>query len=128
MDDNDDNSKYNKTLIAKEKNDILQLLRNPPKIIRQLHTKLKKYRYIDNLNHLDLGRYIRWINISISPSKLYNGAFLSNIIEDDDDNIYLLLINSYKQLLKIKMEECIVFQLLTDDELLIINSLHRKNS
>lgn len=122
-----DNVKYNKLSIAKEKNDILQLLQNPPDILKQLHTKLKKYRYIDNLNYLDIGKYIRWINISESKSKLNNGGFLSNIIEDNNNDIYLRLINSYKQLFTIKMDECIVFQLLTDAELLIINTLHRQN-
>ena len=122
-----DHLKYNKLLIAKEMNDILQLLQNPPDVLKLLHTKLKKYRYIDNLNYLDAGKYIRWINISESRSKLYNGGFLSNIIEDDNNDIYLRLINSYKQLFTVKMDECIVFQLLTNDELLVINALHRQN-
>ena len=37
-----DHVKYNKLLIAKEKNDILQLLQNPPDVLKLLHTKLKK--------------------------------------------------------------------------------------
>jgi hypothetical protein len=69
--ENDDNiSLLNLTRdkIAKDKNDILQQLQFNGGTLKGLNKKLKQYRYIDELNDIKFGSYIRWINIS-NPKK-----------------------------------------------------------
>ena len=60
------NTSYEK--IAKDKNDILQQLQFKNDKLK-LYTKLKDYRYVDELNDLKYGQYIRWINIK-NPEKV----------------------------------------------------------
>lgn len=70
--ENDDNiSLLNLTRdkIAKDKNDILQQLQFNGGTLKGLNKKLKQYRYIDELNDIKFGSYIRWINIS-NPKKM----------------------------------------------------------
>ena len=64
--DNDDHSNLLNTSyeeIAKDKNDILQQLRFTKEKLKIYHNKLKDYRYVDELNDLKYGQYVRWINI-----------------------------------------------------------------
>ena len=61
------NTSYEK--IAKDKNDILQQLQFNSEKLKLYHTKLKDYRYVDELNDLKYGQYLRWINIK-NPEKL----------------------------------------------------------
>lgn len=48
--------------IKKEKNDILQKLQLSGQELKDLHARLKEYRYINELNDLQLGRYILLIS------------------------------------------------------------------
>ena len=66
--------------IAKAKNDILQQLNLPRAELMALQTKLKPYRYIDDLADIRFGSYIRWISLK-NPSviKLTNGGIICDI-------------------------------------------------
>jgi len=46
--------------IKKEKNDILQKLQLSGQELKDLHARLKDYRYINELNDIQMGRYIRY--------------------------------------------------------------------
>ena len=49
--------------VKEEKNDILQQLQLPRELLKEYHEKLKNYRYINNIDGLESGHYIRWINL-----------------------------------------------------------------
>ena len=53
----------NKQSIKNEKNDILQKLNLSKDELKLLHLQLKNYIYIDDINDIKYGHYIRWINI-----------------------------------------------------------------
>ena len=60
--DNDNNtgvSGLTSSKIKKEKNDVLQKLQLSREELKDLHTHLANYRYVDELNGLQEGRYIR---------------------------------------------------------------------
>jgi len=122
--ENDDNiSLLNLTRdkIAKDKNDILQQLQFNGGTLKGLNKKLKQYRYIDELNDIKFGSYIRWINIS-NPKKmdLTTGAIVCEI-KLTDSGTQILCKNSFNRFMQLKMDECVIFQKINDQENIIIN-------
>ena len=121
--DNEENSSLinlTKEKIAKDKNDILQQLQLDGQVVKELNKKLKCYRYIDELNDLKYGSYIRWINIS-NPDKikLTNGGIVCDL-KINDDGTHVVCKNSFNRFMQFKMDECIVFQKINHQEEVII--------
>jgi hypothetical protein len=112
--------KYDYRLIAKDKNDILQLLNYSSIELKALHKSLKYYRYIDKIDDFENGYYVRWINVKKSIT-LTKGAFLMNILIIHNE-IHLLLKTIFHRKLLIKVDDCIVFQKLSNQELIIIQA------
>lgn len=85
--------------------------------------KLELYRYVDEIDEIKMGSYIRWFNIK-NPNiiKLTNGGFIIDI-KYQNDNIILICKNTINKLFSLKLEECILFQKLTKQEELIIEIL-----
>jgi hypothetical protein len=80
-------------------------------------TKLKEYRYVDELHELKTGGYVRWVNAN-DPTKLTNGGFVVRVdIEDEGTKI---LCKNGKLFFQFWMDECIVFQKITDQEHIIL--------
>jgi hypothetical protein len=105
------------------KNDYLQQLQLPREKLKEFHTKLKDYRFVDDLTNIQSGRYIRWINL-INPDNitLTNGGVIIDI-KIEGDGIYLLCKNFRGGRILIKIDECFIFQKLTDQEKTIISAL-----
>ena len=120
------NTSYEK--IAKDKNDILQQLQFNSEKLKLYHTKLKDYRYVDELNDLKYGQYLRWINIK-NPErlKLTNGGIFLEI-KLLDTGTHMMIKNNMYRIFQIKMDECIVFQKLSDQEKIILLALKYLNN
>lgn len=120
------NTSYEK--IAKDKNDILQQLQFNSEKLKLYHTKLKDYRYVDELNDLKYGQYLRWINIK-NPErlKLTNGGIFLEI-KLLDTGTHMMIKNNMNRIFQIKMDECIVFQKLSDQEKIILLALKYLNN
>ena len=85
--------------------------------------KLKLYRYIDAMNELNYGSYIRWINIS-NPAQLIltkGGIFCD--LNITDNGVYVVCKGFTHKHFKIKMDECLIFQKLKDQELVLLSAL-----
>ena len=120
------NTSYEK--IAKDKNDILQQLQFNSDKLKLYHTKLKDYRYVDELNDLKYGQYIRWISIK-NPEKLNltnGGIFLE--IKLLDTGTHMMVKNNMNRIFQIKMDECVVFQKLSEQEKIILLALKYLNN
>ena len=67
-------------IIKKQKNDVLQQLQLPREKLKELHTKLKEYRYVNDLDDIQYGHYIRWIPLK-NPEiiKLTRGAIVCDL-------------------------------------------------
>ena len=91
----------------------------------ELMKKLKGYRYIDELNDLKYGTYVRWISIN-NPSNIYitKGALFCEY-KIKDDGVYLICKNfGYpSKHFQIKLDENLVFQKLTEQELVLLSAL-----
>ena len=120
--------------IKEVKNDVLQKLQLKRDKIKNMHEKLKDYRYVDEIKDINYGCYIRWINLkSITPEnindiKLTMGAFVTDI-RVTDNGILISCVNIFKKHISIRFDEHLIFQKLTDQEhviLNVLNHLHKK--
>lgn len=85
---------------------------------QQFCEKLSGYRIVDRLDELHKGKHIRWIRISENPV-LTNGGLVTNI-QFLDKGVYVTTMNVMKRFVKIKLDDCIVFQKMTMEEQLIL--------
>ena len=79
----------NKQSIKCKTNDILQKLPFSRKDLLAFHEKLKDYRYIDDIEGVKHGCYIRWFSIprdSNIPIKLSNGGIVCKIVYDRENS------------------------------------------
>ena len=105
------------------KNDYLQQLQLSRDDLKNYHTKLKEYRFVDDLTNIQYGRYIRWISLK-NPERLCltTGGVIIDI-QLLEDGIYILCKNFRNKRMKIKIDECFIFQKMTDQEKTIIAAL-----
>ena len=87
--------------------------------------KLKEYKYVDEMNDLKYGTYLRWIPIS-DPENIHltKGAVFCEL-KITDNGVFIVCKNlgySTKHF-QIKMDECLVFQKLTQQELVLLSAL-----
>ena len=125
--------------INQAKNDILQQLQLSRDSLKTMHKQLKAYRYIDSMEEVRYGSYIRWIKLNNPEDiKLTNGGIVVDIkvfkyedIEDDEDNnideVHLVCRNRMNRLFQIKLNENIVFQKLNDQEQVLLSAMEYLN-
>jgi hypothetical protein len=91
----------------------------------ELMKKLKGYRYIDELNDLKYGTYLRWIPIH-NPNNIYitKGALFCEY-KIKDEGVFLICKNFGFPIkhFQIKLDENLVFQKLTDQEMVLLSAL-----
>ena len=103
------------------------------KILKQLHLdktttldylkRLNGYKYVDEINDLRYGGYIRWVKIT-DPSNLpLNQCGIVCDIIITDDGICIVCKNFMHRHYRIKMDECLIFQKLSSQELIILSAL-----
>ena len=107
------------------KNDILQKLQLSRDEIKTYHKKLKEYRYIDEVNELKIGNYIRCIKIT-NPEKIYlnNGGIIIDI-EVSNSSLLIKCKNFRNQIFNIKFEEYLVFQKINNEEYILLSVLSK---
>lgn len=108
--------------IKTQKNDILQKLNLPRDILKNNTQKLKEYRYINNINDLNYGSYIRWINLTkIDDLKLTNGGIICDI--KINNGIEITCKNNFNKFFVVNFDENLIFQKLTNQEKIILHVL-----
>jgi len=75
---------------------------------------LTKYKIIHEIDKLRYGSYIKWIK----DKKLYKGMIICDIVIGDE-GVNIKGKTFTNQFLTIKMDECIIFQKLTKEEVII---------
>ena len=130
--------------IKKKKNDILQKLQLKGTVLKTMHATLIGYKYIDNIDELTVGRYVRWISLKRPDHiSLTNGAHVCNIsiqnyADDDDDDdsddedqdqecktcVRCKVVRNGKPLFfNLNFDENLVFQKITEQEWIILDAL-----
>jgi len=128
--ENDNNShilKLTTLSIHKMKNHILSELQLTKVEKIEIMKKIKKYRYVDQMNEFKYGGYIRWINIT-DPENIFltKGAIFCDF-KINDNGVMIIYKNFYGKTYEFKMEECIIFQKLSYQEEVLLKVMDKLN-
>ena len=93
-----------------------------PSTIEELETKLEKYRFIDGINELTYGGYIRWINFNDDDYKLKIGGYICDVMITSS-GVIIKCKNRTNRMFQINMSNCIVFQMITEQEHIVLSTL-----
>jgi hypothetical protein len=104
---------------------VLKELQLTRKDTLELMSKLKDYKYVDEMNELKYGAYIRWIPIE-DPTNIYltQGALFCEM-KITDNGVFCICKNyGFKSRhFNISMDKNLIFQRLTDQELVLLSAL-----
>jgi len=121
----------NNEIIMREKNDILQKIQIKGEYLKQMHKKLKNYRYISSMNDVVIGNYIRWINLEKAVEeeeiKLTNGGFICDICNYNSENqetSHILCKNAFNRIFELNVNKTIIFQKINFQEGIILSALN----
>lgn len=113
----------NKTLndIFEKNSNVLKTLNIDEEILKKMQEKLVDYTFIEKPEYIKIGRYIRWIkkNNDNRQYKLNSGAPVLKIEQNTNNEIYLTCKTS-NIFLKIKFNDCLIFQKLSFDEKVLL--------
>ena len=117
----------NSGLIKQIKNDMLQQLQLHGSKLKEIHKKLKDYRYVDDLSNLQYGRFIRWINLKKTDNIfLTNGAHIMDI-KIEKHGIQVLCRNNTNRFITLNIDQHMIFQKITDQEQVLICAMDYLN-
>ena len=130
--DNSENNgidNLNYTTIENVKNNIINKLYLSDEKSDKMKRSLQNYRYIDELQELKYGAYIRYINLNNMENLYLNkGGFIYSI-EIENNGIHIRCRSGYKKcFFEIKFDEVLIFQKITDQEKTILDVLELLNS
>ena len=104
---------------------ILKQLELPKSETLQLLKKLKGYKFVDEMNDLKYGTYLRWISL-VDPKniELNRGALFCEI-KITDDGVFIVCkgFSFIPKYFQIKMDECLLFQKLTEQEQILLQAI-----
>jgi hypothetical protein len=112
--------------IQERKKKILQNVVLEKDEMRHYQKLLLEYRYVDEVDELRLGSYLRFFRLTTDTLVLRSGGFLSDI-QIKNEEIVLLLKNRAR-FFNLKLNECIFFQKNTAQERLLIQILDQIKS
>ena len=104
---------------------ILKELQLPRNETIELLKKLKNYKYVDEIKDLKYGTYLRWIPINDPEDiQLTQGALFCEM-KVKEDGVYIVCKNyGYnRKHFQIKLDENLIFQKLTEQELVLLSAL-----
>ena len=85
--------------------------------------KLKGYKYVDEIGDLKHGAFIKWIPITNPNNLQLNQCGLICDIKITDNNVIIVCKNFMHRHYTFKMDEVLIFQKLSDQEMVIISAL-----
>ena len=112
--------------IKQLKHKILEEMQFNPKELKYYHKLLNEYRYVDEIDELRFGSYIRWFNISkkeLDDLELMRGGFIVSMKPSKTKNDIIILCKNGFRFFNVKMNESIIFQKNTNQEKLLIQIL-----
>ena len=128
MNKRENNTIANMTLkkIAARRHEILSSLNVTPEKMEEFERKLHMYRVIEDPHDLKHNQLIRWIPLRSLETRPYVtlGGCLFRIKQNETDGIHIVTIRNVKRFVfNIKFELNVVFQRLSQEELLILRAV-----
>ena len=104
---------------------VLKELELPKKEIVDIFNKLKDYKYVDEMNDLKYGTFIRWIPIENTDNIYLTKGALFCEMKITDDGVFCVCKNlGYSaRHFQISMDKNLIFQKLTGQELVLLSAL-----
>ena len=104
---------------------IIKELQLPRKDTLDIMNKLRDYKYVDEMNELKYGAYIRWIPIE-DPTNIHltKGALFCEM-KITDNGVFCVCKNYGYNLrhFRLSMDKNLIFQKLTEQELVLLSAL-----
>ena len=91
---------------------------NKKSATQHLHL-LKGYRYLDEISDLKTNVYIKWVRFN-TPNILTKGA-ISCSVKITNEGMLIMCKNYFGKFFYIRMEDCVVFQKITNEENVILS-------
>ena len=129
-DDNESILELTNAKVKQYKNDALQQLGLPREQLRDYNKKLKEYRFIDKLDEIQYGQFIRWFPLNIddvSRLRLTRGGIVVDIKILDETGIHVTCKNNLGRFFQIRFDECMVFQKLSPNEKVLLSVMDYLN-
>ena len=93
----------------------------------KIKEKLEDYIYVDDLDNIKIGTYIRWININNPDNiKLTNGGLICDI-KYLENGCHLLCKNNMHKIIQLNMDTNLIFQKLNNQEKVILSVIDYLN-
>lgn len=127
LDDENNDTLFNFTTekIREMTLNILKELHLPKKVTIDIFYKLKEYKYVDEMNDLKYGTFVRWIPID-DPTNIYltKGAIFCEM-KINDNGVFCVCksLGFPARHFQISMDKNLIFQKLTDQELVLLSAL-----
>jgi hypothetical protein len=124
--DNETNDSIMNLTTAKIQETIFNILKElhlDRQVLIDYFKKLKGYRYVDELNDLKYGGFIRWIPLTDPDYLPLNQCGIICDIKIADDGVYIVCKNFMHRHYRFKMDECLIFQKLSSQEMIILSAL-----
>ena len=104
---------------------VLKELQLPRKDTLEILRKLQDYKYVDEMNDLKYGAYIRWIPIEDPTNICLTKGALFCEMKITDDGVFCICKNYgfNSRHFQISMDKNLIFQRLTDQELVLLSAL-----
>jgi hypothetical protein len=91
--------------------------------------QLSNYRYVDDINELKIGGYLRWFSLlpkeepsDEEPFKLSKGGHLCDILVKPNF-VSIVCKNNFSKYFSFHFDECLVFQKISEQENILLNAL-----
>jgi hypothetical protein len=95
--------------------------KTPEENVADLFHKLTDYRLISEIYQIHKGKHVRWIRRTNPNNTLVNGGFVMDVKFLDSGTIIVVKTTSPKiPIIQFKYDECITFQKMSQEELLIL--------
>ena len=105
------------------KNNIFKELNFSKEKSKDYAKRLKNYRFVDEINDLNCGDFVRWIDLSDATQlNLTRGAFICDV-EINTDGVHIKLKTFNNRYIQLRMDEIFLFQKLNDSELVVLSAL-----
>ena len=127
---NDTLMNFNTKKIREMNLKILKELELPKKDLIVMFNKLKDYKYVDEMTDLKYGTFLRWIPIEDPTNiELTKGAIFCEM-KITDDGVFCVCKNFGFPLrhFRISMDKNLIFQKLTEQELVLLSALDHLSS
>ena len=102
---------------------VLNELGIPLETKRQLMNQLSGYIYVEEMKHLKPGSYLRWIPLTNPDKILLNRGGVLCEIKNTIEGVFLTCKTFTGRHYQIHMAECLLFQKLTDHQLVLLDVL-----